>query len=186
MKKYVFIIALFAGLSAMAQSKDYQENPVEIDELVEKSAYYGLSDQQREKLIQRKRSIGREYAAIGKDRSLSGYEKGVRKRELSIQIDKDIRLILGDTQYNNWRGKSKGYHKDYYEDRRDYYEDRKDRYKDRIEDEIDRLEDQYERDIDRIERKYKYDKSAMKREKEVRKAIYKRDKEALKRMKKRY
>lgn len=179
MKKYVFIIALFAGLSGLAQSKDYQQDPIEIDELVEKSAYYGLSDQQREKLIQRKRSIGKEYAAIGRDRSLSGYEKGVRKRELSIQIDKDIRLILGDTQYNNYKGKFKGYHKDYYEDRKDYH-------KDRIEDEIDRLEDQYERDIQRIERKYKYDKSALKREKEVRKAIFKRDKEALKRMKNRY
>lgn len=170
MKKYVFVAVLFAvtlGYSQNKQENKKGEEAYDVSELVTKSDYYGLSITQREKLIARKKTIGREYAAIGRDRNLSGYEKGVKKRELSLRIQEDIRAILNEEQYDKWSNYTTYQHKNK-------------SINEEIELQLERLEKEYEQDIKRIERQYKNDKYTLKNEKNKRKVAYKTEKERLK------
>ena len=168
MKKYVVGLAFLMVTTLYAQQgQRNQQNSVDISELVDRSETYGISLEQKEKLIARKRTIGREYAAINRDRSLSGYEKGLKKRKLSEQIRSDIRSILNDDQYQKW---------EYYQAKHDSHEVKKDA----LEEKIDRLEKEYEQDIKQIERQYKNDKYTLKREKNKRKSRYKTERQKLK------
>lgn len=168
MKKHVLLAAFLATTAIQAQQvqQNQQEN-TNISALVNQSESYGLSPAQREKLIARKKTIGREYAAIGRDRSLSGYEKGVKKRALSLQIQEDIRAILNEEQYGKWSENQKRYY-------------RYDARNEEIENQIDRLEREYEQDIKAIESQYRNDKYTLKREKNKRKTRYKTERQKLK------
>ena len=176
MKKYILVAALcFVTVMHGQHVTEEHTNNGDISELIDQGENYGLSAQQREKLIERKKRIGREYAAIGRDRSLTGYEKGIKKRELSMQIERDIRAILYEEQYIQWsnynRTKYKGQYREF-----DYTNDD-------IKSKIDSLEEEYERDIKQLEQKYRSDKYQLKREKNNRKALYKRQKQELKNQK---
>lgn len=175
MKKYVLFAAFLMVTAINAQEvHKNQQNGTDLSELVNRGDYYGLSLEQKNKLIARKKTIGREYAAIGRDRSLSGYEKGVKKRELSQQIQADIRAILNEDQYSKW---SK-YNENQYKGKAYAYKNKGS--KEDIERRIDLLESEYEQDIKKIEREYRNDKYALKREKNNRKALYKKERQKLK------
>ncbi|MHC5201352.1 hypothetical protein [Myroides sp. LJL119] len=182
MKKLLFILALFMGLSSYAQQQDsYGHYQGDLSELLEASDYYQITPEQRAKIIARKKSIGREMAAIGKDRSLSGYQKGQKKRELSIQIKKDIQIILSQGQYNKWNNH---WNSGKYGHKGDHWKYDKDYTNDAIDRQIDLLEDQYERDIEWVEKRYKNDKYALKSEKQYLKTVFKAEKQRLKDLKK--
>ncbi|MGG5507085.1 MULTISPECIES: hypothetical protein [unclassified Myroides] len=172
MKKFVLLVAFMASTAIQAQQgrENKQENK-DISILVNQSESYGLSPAQREKLIARKKTIGREYAEIGRDRSLSGYEKGVKKRALSLQIQEDIRAILNEEQYGQWSS---------YQQKKDYYATRYTQQNEELEYEIDRLERAYEQDIKALEQQYRNDKYTLKREKNKRKSRYKEERQKLK------
>lgn len=166
MKKFLIFGFALCTLSSYAQHRPNDGNDRDVEILIERSDYYGISNSQKNKIIALKRQASKDFERIGRDRNLSGYEKGRRKREVSIKLQRDIDKILNDSQRYKWSNS----HKDDY-------------YKDRIDDRLDRLEDEYERDIKRIEHRYSYDKELMKRKKEIRKAEYKRAKERLKNVK---
>lgn len=168
MKKILIFSFSLLTISSFAQNGP-NNNFGNVEVLIERPDYYDISANQKNKIIALKRQASKDFERIGRDRSLSGYEKGRRKRQVSINLQTDINKILNQSQRNKW---SKSDVSDY--------------YKDRIDDRLDRLEDQYERDIDRIENKYSYDKNLMKRKKDARKAQYKRDKERLKNEKNRF
>ena len=173
MKKYLCIAAILIGFTASAQHGKHHKDSnygTDISIIIDHSDHYGLSKKQREELILRKKTIGREFAAIGKDRSLSGLEKGLKKRELALSIQNDIQRILNKDQYSKWQNQYA--HK---------YE--REANKENIERRLDLLEDVYEQDIKRIESKRYKNKDQMKQEKEKRKAIYKAEKEKLKQIK---
>lgn len=177
MKKYIVLVACLLVTTIQAQHvNEPNQNNNDISDLLDRGEEYRLSAKQKEQLVARKKKIGREYAAIGKDRSLSGYEKGMKKRALSQEIEDDIRAILYEEQYLKWSNYNQQKYKG------DYYE--YDALHDEIEAKIDRLEKEYEQDIKRIEQTYSRDKNALKREKNKRKALYKNEKQRLKAQKK--
>ncbi|QLL59257.1 MULTISPECIES: hypothetical protein [Empedobacter] len=166
MKKFlIFGFALFT-MSSYAQNRPNDGNNRNVDVLIERSDYYEISSSQKNKIIALKKQASKDFERVGRDRNLSGYEKGRRNREISYNLQRDIDKILNDNQRYKWSNS----HRDDY-------------YKDRIDNRLERLEDEYERDIKRIERNYSYDKNLMKRKKEIRKSQYKRDKERLKNVK---
>lgn len=173
MKKVLLLGTFLFALNINAQShkkdveSDYEKSA---SELLDRSDYYGISADQRNRIIERKRTIGREFAAIGRDRSLSGREKGMKKRELSMSFRNDIHSILNESQNTKWNNDS-------------YYKYGNNSKKNEIEYKIDLLEIEYERDIKNIEIKYKNDNYRRKIEKNNRKAEYKRKKAELKRQK---
>ena len=169
MKKFLIFGFTLCTISSFAQHRPNDGKDKNVDVLIEKSDYYGISDGQRNKIIALKKQASNDYQRIRRDRSLSGYEKGRKKREVSYNLQRDIDKILNDSQRYKWSNTHK-----------------EDYYKDRIDNRLDHLEDEYERDIKRIENKYSYDKKLMKRKKEIRKQEYKREKERLKNVKNYY
>lgn len=135
MKKLLLIIALasVSTLYASAQKASHNEGYQKIQNEI------GLSTDQVSKIKQINREYGRKFEAIGKDRSIPGYEKGQRKRALARQKQEEIRKILGSNQIEKWESK---YHGNY---------DNRDILKDDIDEKIDRLEDRYEAQIDAID-----------------------------------
>ena len=166
MKKILIFGFVLCTISSYAQHRPNDGSNRNVDTLIERADYYEISSSQKNKIIALKKQASRDFEHIGRDRNLSGYEKGRRKREISINLQRDIDRILNDNQRYKWSNS----HRD------DYYEDR-------IDDRLDRLEDEYERDIKRIERRYSYDKNLMKHKKEIRKSEYKRAKERLENVK---
>jgi hypothetical protein len=73
-----------------------------ISELLEKKDYYGLSEEQVEKIKQTKESLAKEFRAIGQDNSLSGKEKGLKKKTLAQNFKNDINKILSQEQQTLW------------------------------------------------------------------------------------
>lgn len=170
MKKILTLAAIFAVTTLWAQRITVSYD-IDLSELVDRSTYYELSREQREKIIYRKKHIGNEFETIGRDPRLSSKEKGIRKRELSNKIHLEIRAILSENQYSKWNSANKN---------KSSYKGKKHQVNERIEKQLDRLEQQYEADIKKIERKFKHDKHALKREKNKRKELYKVQKDRLK------
>lgn len=185
MKK--ILIALFItafAVSMNAQDRDdkdyYYYNGIENNKL------YNITPAQKQQIIQIKKGIGRRYAEIGRDRSLSGYQKGQKKRELSLQIRKEIYEILNSDQRINWDknhpSNSKTSFKDY-----NTNVDNIEREIDAIDKRIDQMEDDYERRIDAVEDDYslskadrKYKKQALKDEMKAKKREMKAERQKLK------
>lgn len=134
-----------------------------------------LSSDQIARIKKLKREKGPKFAAIGRDRSLSGYEKGQRKRELAMKFRAEIHSILNENQSDMWEkryGKwSPGY-------------SMKDAISDDFDDALDALERRYEREEDLIENNRHLSKEERKARKKELKAHYKAEKESLKSRKK--
>lgn len=92
---------LVAALTVNAQDYDYY-NDYHYYDGIEYNNGYGITPDQRNRIISIKKNAGYRFAAIGKDRSLSGREKGERKRALSIQIRREINDILNENQRRDW------------------------------------------------------------------------------------
>lgn len=173
MKKMLllFLVAV-CSFGAKAQNADYDGYYQGLDTYKE----LNLSSDQIAKIKKLEREVGPKFAAIGRDRSTSGYEKGQRKRELAMKHRAQIRAILSDSQmdilekkYGTIRNgdRIKDVVTDSYDDKLDALEDRFDAQEDAIKDDS-RL-DRYEKKarINALKQKYKADKAKLKAEKEA-------------------
>lgn len=175
MKKILIILFVtVAGLTVSAQ--DRNDKDYYYYDGIENRNGYNISPAQRQEIINIKKGIGRRYAAIGKDRSLSGYEKGQKKRELSLQIRKEIHDVLNSEQRGNWdKEHSSSSNTSFKEYNKNV--DKIEREIDAIERKIDDMEDAYDRKIDAVEDDYRLPKA----ERKARKADLKAEKKAEKR-----
>ncbi|MBK5720694.1 hypothetical protein JGH11_07395 [Dysgonomonas sp. Marseille-P4677] len=166
----LLLISVFA-LCANAQTVDYENYYKGIES-------YGdlyLSSDQISKIKELQRSVGPKFAAIGKDRSLSGYEKGQRKRELALKHRAQIRSILNANQINTLEKKYGTIHEG----------DRiKDVISDSYDDKLDALEKKFEAEEDAIDDNPYLSKAEKKARIKTLKYNYKKEKENLKNQKK--
>lgn len=139
-----------------------QENNNAVENLINKSSQFGITPLQKNKIIQAKKNAANKFKAIGRNRNLSGIEKGEKKRQISIELHREINKIITPQQLDAW-----GRENDYYV------------YKNNIKVRKKRLEDAYKKDIKNIEKTYSYDKNLMKYNKKKRKERYEREKELL-------
>lgn len=170
MKKILFILMLMAFVAngATAQNKSTDQDQIT-------------------SMKRLNREYGYRFEAIGKDRSLSGYEKGQRKRALAIQKRQDIDKILnGGSVSANSIGRISDSDSYDYKSNRKYYG--RNEISDKYDDMIDDLEDKYDDMIDDIEdndRLSKYEKKtrikALKNEFKAKKELLKAEKEKAKR-----
>lgn len=129
----------------------------------------GLTLQQREKISAINKSTGAKFEAIGRNSSLSGYQKGQQKRELALQHKKEIFNVLTAEQQKIWVQK--------YGDERASI---KDNVTDNAEQALEKLENRYEADKKLIEADHYLSKSEKKIRLEKLKSNYKNEKEKLK------
>lgn len=166
MKKTILTLLIcITTLTVNAQSNDIPYKGIETSRDLQ------LSAEQIAKIKKIKREAGPQFAAIGKDRSLSGYEKGVKKRELGLKIKKDINNVLTESQRGTWEQK---YGK---------LENNKtilDVVSDEYDKKLDALEEKYDRDKDAIDDNNHLSKSEKKSQKAALKEAYKAEKSRLK------
>lgn len=175
--KKIFLL-LFVALATTFATETYAANSITTSKQIKKGE---LSPDQVARLKTLKREIGPKFQAIGRDRSLSGYEKGQRKRALAEQYRSEIRKIVGEGynyDYSNdpYWGSDSSRPFDY----REYKEDRIEDVVDKIERRIDRLENKYEKDIKAIEKNDYMSKAEKKTQKNALKESFKIEKERLK------
>ncbi|MFP3594315.1 hypothetical protein [Chryseobacterium sp. SIMBA_038] len=161
MKNKIFnFLCLFMVVFLNAQNN---HNDNQLDFLIKNSSQYGLSLNQKNKIIALKKEAALKFESIGRNRYLSGIEKGNRKRQISMNLYKNINAILTPKQLEILE--------------RDHHYDA---YKAFVEDKSKKLEEEYKKDINHIKVLYKNDKDLMKLHKNKRKEKYKRDKKNLK------
>lgn len=104
MKQFILTMAfVIASLTANAQDQNHDYyNDYHYYDGIEYNNAYGITPDQRNRIIAIKKNAGYRFAAIGKDRSLSGREKGERKRALSMEIRREINNILNENQRRDW------------------------------------------------------------------------------------
>ncbi|MFV0537493.1 MAG: hypothetical protein ACK5M3_08975 [Dysgonomonas sp.] len=134
-----------------------------------------LTTEQIAQIKKLKKEIGPQFQAIGKDRSISEYEKGERKRILALKHRQDIESVLTKEQISKWESK----HGEYTS-----LSDIRNNISDSYEDKLDKLEDQYKKEIDTIEKNSSISSNEKKARKEALKSKYKSEKELLKKEKK--
>ena len=178
MNKIIISASLFSMLTIGACSQTSQEKtnasteiPSDLWEggILEDDSHLDLTQEQKMKIKNINQNIGARFREIGQDTSLSGYEKGQKKRELAIQHKKEIYEILTPSQISDWEKKHGGNRNSI-----------KDNYTDRIDDQIDALEDSYDdqkKAIEENESLSKEEKKALKKELESK---FKAEKEKLK------
>lgn len=166
MKKILAI--LFLGLFITTTSSQNNYSDKDIYQGIEKAEnFLDLSQSQIAKIKKLNKEYSEKFRAIGKNRTISGYEKGQRKRALAEQKRKDIDKILNKSQINKWNSK---YDKD----------DFRDIISDKYDDILDRLEDKYDDMIEKVEDNDRLSKSEKKARIKELKAQYKAEKEKLK------
>ncbi|WP_165045405.1 hypothetical protein [Dysgonomonas sp. ZJ709] len=138
---------------------------------IESKKDLNLSADQVAKIKKLNREVGPKFAEIGKDRSLSGYEKGQKKRALSLQHKAEIQKILTENQIAVWESKYGKMHNG---------QGIKDSMTDNIDAKLDALERKYKADEDAIENNKSLSKEERKARKNNLKAAYKGEKQKLK------
>ncbi|WP_029903642.1 hypothetical protein [Prevotella sp. 10(H)] len=167
MKKILLLLLVaILAVSLNAQTNDHEN----YYKGIESNQELRLSSEQIAKIKKLKREIGPQFAAINKDRNLSGYEKGERKRALAQKHRAEIRSILSENQITildkKYGVNSDGSLKDVISDK---YDSR-----------LDALERKYEADIDALEGNNSLSKSEIKARKKALKDAYKAEKDKLK------
>jgi len=164
-----FISALVVTLHAQENNnRDYYKG-------LETARELKLTNKQVAEIKKMKREASSKFAAIGKDRTLTGYEKGQKKRDLAIQLRENIKSVLTTEQIKLWEDKY-GKIKD--------GNGIKNTATDSIDDQLDRLEAKYEDDIKLIENNFSLSKEEKKTQKKILKENYKKNKLLLKEKKK--
>ena len=175
-KTLVLLLVSLISLTTYAQEAD--DKDYYYYDGIENNKSMGITASQRKQIIEIKKGIGRRYAAIGRDRSLMGYEKGQKKRELSIQIRKEIYDVLNSDQRTNWDKNIKNSSESFTDFNKRYNKIERDI--DAIEDHIDDLEDEYDRKIKAVERDGSLSKAERKYKKQSLKDQFKAEKRKLK------
>ena len=169
MKKIILTLA-FCALTFSMQAQNNSDTTIPYQG-VEAISDLNLTADQVAKLKKLKREIGPQFAAIGRDRTLSGREKGEKKRALALKHRADIQNILTAKQLTTLE----------------------DKYGTITETNSirDNISNSYDAKLDRLERKYEADEAAIendnflsrdqkKTKRKALKATYKSQKEALK------
>ncbi|WP_270087984.1 hypothetical protein [Sphingobacterium sp. SYP-B4668] len=173
MKRFLLLglMALFLNLTAQCQKgKETIDIEVNASDLLNRSAYYGLSSEQKDAILKRKKMVGREFSTISKSHVLTGEQKGQKKRELAQVFKQDIDSILDEAQREKWNRFI------------DSIPLREQAKKD-IEVQLKVLEEEYKKDLKRIEDEYQHDDTMRKAEKKARKERYKTKKSDLEKQK---
>lgn len=169
MRKFTFalIICVFT-ISMQAQT----QTNVPIPYLgIESQTDLNLTKEQIAKIKKLNSEIGPKFAEIGKDSSLSGREKGQKKRALALKHKADIQSILTANQIALWEKK---YGK--MSDDKGIKDNMTDNYDTRLK----ALERKYEKDKEAIEDNDSLSKDVKKARKKALKEAYKIEKEKLK------
>lgn len=163
--KTLFLSVLFFGIciGAQAQSKDNPYNGLGL------SKNQSLTPEQAAKIRELNQGVGLKYKEIGQDRTLTGREKGMKKRELSLKHKQEIMDILNEEQVKEW---NESYNKN--------GRGIKNSLTDKLDDELDVLEEKYEKEKKAIEKNQSLGKYERERKKDELKAKYKEEKERLK------
>lgn len=171
MKKSLFLLlTLILTMSVYAQSNNeafYYKN-------IENDKDLNLSASQIAKIKKLNTEIGPQFATIGKDKSLSGYEKGQKKQALALRHKSEIQKILTPAQISTWEKK---YGK--MEDGKGI----KDSMTDNIDTKLKTLEKKYDADKNMIDNDNALSKDQKKAKKEALKESYKTEKQKLKNQK---
>lgn len=130
-----------------------------------------LTSEQIAKIKKIKREAGPRFQAIVRDRTLTGYEKGQKKRQLSLEIRQEIENVLTKGQVSKWEHKNGKYTS--YNNLRNDISDSYDR-------KLDALESKYDAEKSVIEHNSSLSKDQKKAQKEVLKQKYKAEKNRLK------
>lgn len=130
-----------------------------------------LTSEQIAKIKELRRTASYEFAAIGKDQSLSGREKGLKKRERALILKQDIENVLTKEQITNWESKHVKYTS---------LNDIKDEISNNYESKLDALEEKYDAEISMIENNRSLSKEERKSQKALLKQKYKTEKKKLK------
>lgn len=172
MKKILLLLFILASSSATyAQTGDESlyYNNIEVYKDLQ------LSSGQAAQIKELKREVKKQFQAIGRDRTISGYEKGQRKRALALKHKSDIEKILTKNQINTFEYKYGKMSKN---------DGLKDIIGDTYEHKLETLEKRYEAEKEAIEDNDNLSKSEKKVRLESLKDTYKSQKESLKREKK--
>ncbi|MBF0651583.1 hypothetical protein IR083_22460 [Dysgonomonas sp. GY75] len=172
MKKILLLLFILASSSATyAQTGDESlyYNNIEVYKDLQ------LSSAQAAQIKELKREVKKQFQAIGRDRTISGYEKGQRKRALALKHKSDIEKILTKNQVNVFENKYGKMSKN---------DGLKDIIGDTYEHKLEAIEKRYEAEKDAIEDNDNLSKSEKKARLESLKDIYKSQKESLKRERK--
>ena len=164
-------IALFTlSFSACAQQNGAKNESTAIyTDSLEHDQELERTPQQEEKINAINKSTTSKFEAIGRNSSLSGYQKGQKKRELALQHKKEIFNVLTAEQQKNWLQK--------YGDERASI---KDNVSDNADEALEKLENRYDADKKSIEDDHSLSKSEKKIRLEKLKVNYKNEKEKLK------
>jgi len=168
MKKVLLILLVsILALSSHAQSaqnENYYKG-------IESYRDLQLTSEQIAKIKKLKREAGPKFQAIGRDRTLTGYEKGQKKRQLAQELRQEIEGVLTKNQISQWESKHGKYTS---------LNDVKNNISDSYDQKIDALEDKYDAEISAIENNSSLSKSEKKAQKETLKQRYKAEKNKLK------
>jgi len=94
---FVSILALSSHAQS-AQNENYYKG-------IESYRDLQLSTEQIAKIKKLKREAGPKFQAIGRDRTLTGYEKGQKKRQLAQELRQKIESVLTKNQISKWETK---------------------------------------------------------------------------------
>lgn len=172
MKRSLFLLIICISASlAYAQQSDIES----YYRGIESYSDLHLTSDQIARIKKLKREKGPRFAAIGRDRSLSGYEKGQRKRALAMKYRAEMQSILTENQVNIWEKRHGHLSPEY---------SMKDAISDDFDSRLDAMEARVEREIDAIENDWRLSKEERKARKKALKARYKADRETMKARKK--
>jgi len=170
-KTLLLLLVSILTMSAYSQNSDIESYYKGIESYQD----LHLSSDQIAKIKKLKREKGPQFAAIGKDRSLSGYEKGERKRALAQKYRAEMQSILNTGQVNTWEKRYGKLTPDY---------SMKDAISDDFDNALDALERKYEADKKAIENNRYLSKEERKAQEKALKNAYKIEKDNLKARKK--
>lgn len=169
MKKILLLIAVSTfAFNLCAQNVD---DNIDYYKGVENNKELNLTTDQIAKIKKLNREVGPKFAAIGQDSSLSGREKGQKKKELALQHKAAVKNILTPAQVSIWEKNHGKIHDD---------QGIKNAFTDNIDAKLDKLGEKYKSDEIIIENNPLLNKKEKKEQKKALKEQYKQEKQKLK------
>ena len=169
-KTLLFVLLCVVNFSIYAQTT----NNDNIYNGIESHKSLNLSAEQVAKIKKLNQEISPKYAQIGKDRSLSGYEKGQKKRELALKHKAELQKILTTDQINILEKEYGSLSSE---------QGIKDKINDSYDNKLKALEQRYKTEKNKIENDTKLSKQEKKDKIQSLKDVYKTDKQKLKKQK---
>lgn len=169
MKRNLFII-VFSLVSIVLFAQNVDENIIYY-RFLETDNELGLTADQIAKIKKLNDDVAPKFELIGRDDSLSGREKGQRKREIAVMHKKEIKCILSPEQFDIWEKKY---------GRANNGEGIKKIFANNIDAKLISLEEKYKNDVKNVDNNPLLNKNDKNEQKRVLKNRYKVDKQRLK------